>query len=201
LFDHVFTDVIAAVRDGLDGVHLEPQVVEERFHADVLGGDLTWQTSYSLPGEGTPPRVQADLTLEWTTWSQATYRSWRLGEHLVEPPRVGIELVLRVQRLRHPVEPAQVVAKLTEPPDGSGSFLLERGGPRLETAYDSDLAEPEHAIDVGWEGSCELDEDTLTDPARLDGRFADLGGWISAVLVRLGDLDLEFLPPEEEATP
>ncbi len=201
MFDHVFTDVIAAVRDGLDGVHLEPQVVEERFHADVLGGDLTWQTSYSLPGEGTPPRVQADLTLEWSTWSQSTYRSWRLGEPLAEPPRVGLELVLRVQRLRIATGPQQIVKVLTEPPDGAGSFLLERGGPRLETVYDSDLAEPEHAIEIGWEGTCELDEETLADPARLDGRFADLGGWISAILVRLGDLDLEFLPPEEEPTP
>ena len=37
---------------------------------DVLLGDVTWETSYGLPGEGLPPRVQADLTLDWPTWAQ-----------------------------------------------------------------------------------------------------------------------------------
>ena len=74
MIDHVFTDAIAALRDVLEAALLEPQAVEERLQMDMLGGDLSWQTTYSLPGEGTPPRVQADLTLEWSVWSQAAYR-------------------------------------------------------------------------------------------------------------------------------
>ena len=43
---------------------LERQAFEERFQTDILLGDLTWETSYGLPREGTPPRVRADLTQE-----------------------------------------------------------------------------------------------------------------------------------------
>ena len=38
---------------------LERQAFEERFQSDMLLGELTWETSYGLPGEGQPPRVQA----------------------------------------------------------------------------------------------------------------------------------------------
>ena len=91
MLDHVFTDAIGALRDALEKALLERQAFEERFQADVLLGDLTWETSYGLPGEGLPPRVRADLTLEWPTWSQAAYRSWYIEEELTELPRIDIE--------------------------------------------------------------------------------------------------------------
>ena len=69
MLDHVFTDAIGALRDALEQAMLERQAFEERFQSDVLLGDLTWETSYGLPGEGNPPRVRADLTLEWPTGS------------------------------------------------------------------------------------------------------------------------------------
>src|SRR3989337_1360592 len=75
------------------------QAFEERFHMDVLLGDVTWETSYGLPGEGLPPRVQADLTLDWPTWAQTAYRSWYIGEPSDEAPRIEIEIVMRIQRL------------------------------------------------------------------------------------------------------
>ncbi|MCP4222191.1 MAG: FAM151 family protein, partial [Actinomycetia bacterium] len=78
MLDHVFTDAIGALRDALESAMLERQAFEERFQADVLLGDVTWETSYGLPGEGSPPRVQADLTLEWPTWAQTAYRTWYL---------------------------------------------------------------------------------------------------------------------------
>src|SRR3954447_24668425 len=105
MLDHVFTDAIAAVREVLETALLEPQLVEERLHADILAGDLTWQTTYSLPGEGNPPRVQADLTLEWSTWSQSAYRSWRLGATPSESPRIGGAGTLPGPRLRPPPGP------------------------------------------------------------------------------------------------
>jgi hypothetical protein len=200
MLDHVYTDAIAALRDVLENALLEPQLIEERLHADVLAGDLTWQTAYSLPGEGNPPRVQADLTLEWSTWSQSAYRSWRLGETPGDPPRIGIEIVLRVQRLRLPPAPQSVLAALSSSTITVGPVQLERPGPRVETAWDDSLADPEHAIEVGYEGSYELDEQTLDDAGLLDGHFAAMGGWIASTLVRLADLDLDFLPPDEEET-
>ena len=49
MLDHVFLDAIGALRDTFESALLERQASEERFHADVLLGDLTWETSYSLP--------------------------------------------------------------------------------------------------------------------------------------------------------
>ncbi len=197
MLDHVFTDAIAALREALEAALLEPLSVEERFHADVLLGDLSWQTSYCLPGEGLPPRVQADILLEWSTWSQANYRSWRLGEPTSDRPRIAVEIVLRVQRLRHQPDPAQIQAILPDESSPMGKVRLARSGPRVEIAYDGGLEEPEHAIEFGFEGIYEFDEATLTDPAMLDEHFASIGGWATSTLVRLGDLDLEYLPPDE----
>ena len=153
MFDHVFTDAIAALREVLENALLEPQVIEERFHADVLAGDLTWQTAYSLPGEGNPPRVQADITLEWPTWAQSAYRSWRLGDTPTEAPRIDLEIVFRVQRLRCQPDGRQVLNVLPLESSPLGDTQLERSGPRIEIAYDSDLANPEFAIEVAYEGS------------------------------------------------
>ena len=50
MLDHVFTDAIGALRDTFENALLERQAFEERFQADVLLGDLTWETSYGLPG-------------------------------------------------------------------------------------------------------------------------------------------------------
>ena len=111
MLDHVFTDAIGALREALHGALLERQAFEERFQADVLLGDLTWETSYALPGEGTPPRVQADITMDWPTWAQTAYRSWYIGETIEDPPRIDIELVLRVQRLADRPDPSTVLGR------------------------------------------------------------------------------------------
>lgn len=198
MLDHVFTDAIAALREALEAALLEPLVIEERFHADVLLGDLSWQTAYSLPGEGEPPRVQADIVLEWSTWSQTAYRSWRVGEAVTDRPRIAVEVVLRVQRLRHQPEPQKVLAALPNHDPLLGRVRLERSGPRVEIAYDIGLDDAEHAIEVGYEGTYEFEEDTLADPAMLDEHFNQIGGWVTSTLVRLGDLDLEYLPPDPD---
>ena len=197
MLDHVFTDAIGALRDALERALLERQAFEERLQADVLLGDLTWETSYGLPGEGTPPRVRADLTLEWPTWSQAAYRSWYIDEELTELPRIDIEVVLRVQRLARPAEPSGFLAALPiDSPEVSGE-RLHRSGPTLETVHSPDLTESQHAFEVSYEGSYELDEAALADGSILDDHFGAIGGWISSTLVKLGDLDLEYLPPAE----
>ena len=198
MLDHVFTDAIGALRDAVEGAFLERQAFEERFQADVLLGDLTWETSYSLPGEGAPPRTRADLTLAWPTWAQTAYRSWYIGEELTELPRIEIEVVLRVQRLANQPDPRTVLDALPPQSATIGGSELERGGPTIETAYDHDLDDVEYAIEISYEGTYELDEATLKDGSTLDEHFAAMGGWIASTLVRLGDLQFEFLPPEDE---
>jgi hypothetical protein len=198
MLDHVFTDAIGALRDSLERALLERQAFEERFQVDVLLGDTTWETSYGLPGEGLPPRVQADLTLDWPTWAQTAYRSWYIGEPFTDPPRIDIELVLRVQRLAEAPDPDQVLAVLPETSAAIGSDTLERSGPTIETVFSADLKAREYAIEVSYEGSYELDDATLADGSTLDDHLSAMGGWIASTLVKLGDLKLPFLPPVDE---
>lgn len=197
MLDHVFTDAIGALRDAFENALLERQAFEERFHVDVLLGDLSWETSYGLPGEGLPPRVQADINLSWPTWAQTAYRLWYIGEPFDEPPRIDIEIVLRVQRLASSPNPGELLDALPQesPPLGGGGDRLRRSGPTVETVYPLDLKEPLYAIEVSYEGGYEFDEATLADGSILDDHFSAMGGWISSTLVRVGDLKWDFLPP------
>jgi hypothetical protein len=198
MLDHVFTDAIGALRETFEGAMLDRMAFEERFQVDVLLGDLTWETSYGLPGEGLPPRVRADITLDWPTWAQTAYRSWYIGEPFTDPPRIEIEIVLRIQRLVERPEPEVVLAVLPEASPPIGMEPLERSGPTIEVVYGRTLDDPEHAIEVSYEGIYEVGEDALQDGSILDTHFGAMGGWIASTLVRLGDLKLEFLPPDEE---
>ena len=195
MLDHVFTDAIGALRDAFENALLERQAFEERFQVDVLLGDSTWETSYSLPGEGMPPRIQADITLGWPTWAQSSYRSWYIGEPIDEPPRIEIEIALRVQRLRTSPDPARLLAVLPGQSPPIGNHRLDRSAPTIETQFLGGLDQAEYAIEVSYEGSYEFDEATLKDGSILDDHFSAMGGWIASVLVRLGDLTYDFLPP------
>lgn len=198
MLDHVFTDAIGALRDTFEKAFLERQAFEERFQVDVLLGDTTWETSYGLPGEGLPPRVQADITLDWPTWAQTAYRSWYIGEPFDEAPRIEIEIVLRIQRLATVPDVKEVLAVLPERSPDIGGEALERSAPTLETAFSAELEPDDHALEVSYEGAYELDEDTLSDGSVLDDHFSAMGGWIASTLVRLGDLRLDFLPADED---
>jgi hypothetical protein len=198
VLDHVFTDAIGALRDTFEKALLDRLAFEERFQADVLLGDLTWETSYGLPGEGSPPRVRADVTLDWPTWAQSAYRSWYIGEPFEEGPRIEIEIVLRIQRLAVPPDPGVILGTLPAESPPIGDEVLERSGPTIETIYGRELDNAEYAIEVSYEGSYELDEETLKDGSSLDDHFAAMGGWIASTLVKLGDLELEYLPADEE---
>ena len=198
MLDHVFSDAIGALREALESARLERQSLEERFHSDILLGNVTWETSYVLPGEGNPPRVHCDLTLEWPTWSQTAYRHWYLEGEFGDPPEITVAVVLRVQRLATSPRPSDILAVLPAEPPTLGDAELERSGPTVETIYDpgqvADLDDPEWAIEVSYEGTYELGEAILADGAELDEHFGDLGGWVSGALVRLGDLKLDYRP-------
>lgn len=197
MLDHVFTDAIGALRDALESAMLERQALEERFQADVLLGDVTWETSYGLPGEGSPPRVQADLTLDWPTWSQTAYRTWYLEEEFTEGPHIEIEVVFRIQRLAESPDPAMVMKGVPETAPSIGDEELNGLGPTLETVYDTELNIISHAVEITYTGSYELDEKTLEDGSALDEHFGAMGGWIASALVRLGDLPFSFQPALE----
>lgn len=197
MVDHILLDVIAAIRDALEGSLLEQQAVEERFQVDVFLGDVSFETSYSLPGEQRPPRVRADLALEWPTWSQSAYRSWSIGEGLAIPPEVSIEVTLRLQRLAAAPNKALVLGAL----GGELPEVLEeplgRDAISVEERVDSPEATASYALEVPFHGSVKLAEPYLEEPDRLDEAMAPLGRWIASSLVRLADVDLPFLPAED----
>ena len=199
MIDHILLDVISALRDALEDALLQQQAVEERFQVDVFLGDVSFETSYSLPGEANPPRVRADLSLDWPTWSQSAYRSWSIGESPSDPPELVIEVALRIQRLASPPEPAVVVGVLGGKAPTVGSMTLERSGPTIEQVFESDGAEPACAVEVAYQGTYRLEEPLLESPDKIGAEVTPLAGWIASALVRLADLDLPFLPPDEEA--
>ena len=201
MLDHIFTDAIGALREAFEAAFLERQAFEEHFQADVLLGDLTWETSYGLPGEGLPPRVVAHITFDWPTWSQTAYRRWYVDEILEQLPAIEIEIVLRIQRLSEQPAPSLLtdLAPDTSPLIGDGR--LERVATTVEITYADDPDEPpQYAMEVTYEGLYELAESTLADGSSqlLDEHFGALGGWVASTLVRLGDLKLQFLPADDE---
>src|SRR3954452_25617809 len=192
MLDHVFTDAIGALRDAFEGAFLERQAFEEHFQVDVLLGDLTWETSYGLPGEGQPPRVVAHITFDWPTWSQTAYRRWYVEEVLDEQPTIEMEIVFRVQRLSEQPDPVLVQSVLPDTSPLIGNERLERAAATVEIAYladadpesdgdgrssDPGLAVPDYAIEGTYEGLYDLAEETLADGASklLDEHFGTLG--------------------------
>lgn len=176
---------------------LDPQAGDERFQTDLLGGDLTWETSYALPGEGKPPRVRADVTLDWPTWSQTAYRSWHLEGELDEAPELGIEIVLRVQQLAAQPNLDAVSGVLTQESPDIGGERLHRMAPTVEQAFDDDLSGLGWAVEFSYDGTYELTEAVLADLPRMGPDLAAVGPWVASLLVRLGDLRLAYIPPDE----
>jgi hypothetical protein len=191
VLDHVFTDAIGALREAFEAAFLERQPFEEHFQSDVLLGDLTWETSYGLPGEDDPPGVVAHITFDWPAWSQAAYRQWYVEEVLEQLPAIEIEIVFRVQHRDGPVDPATMYAITPAASPLVGDGRMERVGVTVETAFGEEAGSTaEHALEVTYEGLYELAESTLADGASslLDEHFGALGGWIAATLVQLADL-------------
>jgi hypothetical protein len=198
MLDHVLLDLIGAVRRGFEAALLERQAVEERFQADVFLGDLSWETSYSLPGEEKPPRVRADVSLDWPTWSQSAYRSWSIGEPPEDLPELVVEVALRIQRLASGPDPSVILAVLPSESPALGPDRLRRSRPTIEQTLGDGEAGPSFAVEVSYEGTWQLDEAVLENPAGSEAQLAGLGRWVASTLVRLSDLGLAFLPPGDE---
>ena len=204
MLDHVFSDAIGALRDAFSNAFLERQAFDEHFHSDVLLGDLVWETSYGLPGEGRPPRVVAHVTLTWPSWSQAIYRAWYTDETFHEAPEIEMEIVFRIQRLTNQPDASVIegIAPIKSPQVGKEKLSREGITVEINQPTQSDkqtTTKTEFAIEVTYQGSYGLAEETLQDGTSklLDENFAALGSWIATTLVQLGDLKLIFHSAED----
>jgi len=201
VFDHLLVDVIGTIRESFDRALLQRQAVEERFQVDVL-----WETSYSLPGEEQPPRVRADVSVDWPTWSQTSYRSWSIGEPPDEMPEVVIEVALRVQRMAEAPDTEKVMAAL--PPSGplGDPMDLVRTATTIEQvrtdadpdAHDGTSGATRWAAEATYEGSVRFSEQQLDEPSSIAPVFDGLTRWIASTLITLADLPFTFLPPGED---
>ncbi len=198
MLDHILVELITRVRSAFENALLQRQAVEERFQVDVFLGDVSWETSYSLPGEEQPPRVRADVSVDWPTWSQSIYRSWSIGEPPDDLPEAVLEITLRQQRLAQAPDLDAMLAVLPdEGPPIAGDGLV-RVAPVLEQAMGGGDEPARFAVETTYQGSLLLDEATLEDPARLAAPVEALAQWVASLLVRLADLDLTYLPPDPE---
>jgi hypothetical protein len=202
VLDHLLIDLISGIRRAFEAALLQRQAVEERFQVDVFLGDVSWETSYSLPGEEQPPRVRVDLSVDWPTWSQTSYRSWSIGETPDEPPEVLVEVALRIQRLASAPPPATVldVLPVESPPLGAEPLV------RTSTTIEQVHAEPDSegtapparwAVEATYEGAIRLEEQNLEDPSTIEPAIGQLTRWVASTLVQLADLPLSVLPPDE----
>jgi hypothetical protein len=157
MLDHLFLDTVGALRASLEDALLE-RSQEDRLVYDLFSGDLVWETSVSLPGDGDPPRVNADLSLDWQTWSQSAWRSLAMGEEVEDMPEIGIEVVFRLQRLACRPPLAQLLAVLPEESPEMGGDRLARSSPVVEEVTSEDDAQPgpEVAVEVAYEGAYRL---------------------------------------------
>ncbi len=202
VLDHLLVDVISIIREAFDRALLQRQAVEERFQVDVFLGDVSWETSFSLPGEEQPPRVRADLSLDWPTWSQASYRSWSIGEPPDELPEVVIEIALRVQRMAEAPDTEKVLRAL--PPAGPlvrPDDLVRTATTIEQVRTDADDGEERPlrwAVEATYEGSIRFTDAQLDEPAGVAPAFDALTRWIASTLISLADLPFAFLPAGDE---
>ncbi len=204
MFDHLLVDVIGTIRSAFDHALLQRQAVEERFQVDVFLGDVSWETSYSLPGEEQPPRVRADVSVDWPTWSQTSYRSWSIGEPPDEMPEVVIEVALRVQRMAEAPDTEKVMAALPLTGPLGDPMDMVRTATTIEQVRTDGGAGSDGAPGTRWaaeatyEGSVRFSEHQLEEPAAIAPIFDGLTRWIASTLITLADLPFTFLPPGED---
>jgi hypothetical protein len=196
VLDHILVDIISAIRRSFDQALLQRQAVEERFQVDVFLGDVSWETSYSLPGEEQPPRVRADVSVDWPTWSQTSYRSWSIGEPPDELPEIVVEIALRVQRLAEAPDTQMVLHALPDTNPLLGVDPLVRTATTIEQVHADGGVR--WAVEATYEGSVRFSEAQLEDPGEIGPVIAGLTRWISSTLIQLADLPFSFLPPDED---
>ncbi len=173
---------------------LERSGLEEQLHTDLLLGDATFETSYNLPGEVTPPRVRVDLTVEWSTWSQSAFRSWTIGEGLEEPVEIVCEASLRFSNLAaNAGDPQALMRALPASSPAICEAHFELRTLTVEDSIEMPTAETEHAAEATYEATFTLDEGVFSE---LSSYFDNLAGgvtaWLSSLLVHASDIPLSY---------
>jgi hypothetical protein len=198
VLDHIFTDAIDALTQSLEASLLERLGVDEHLTTDLVSGDLTFETSYGLPGEELPPRVRADISAVWSASSQALFRFWYVDEDFTESPSIDMEITLRVQRLATPPDVPQLLAATPAAGPTLGDEAFVRSGPTVEQSFGESLTRVASAFEVGYSATYELSEAALEDSTQIDVEFGGLGGWIASALVRLNDVELTYTTPDSD---
>ena len=175
MLDHLFLDTVGALRAALDQSLLEPAGQDDRLVYDLLTGDLVWETTVSLPGDGDPPRVSADISLDWQTWSQSAWRSMSMGEQVEEPPEIGIEVVFRVQRLATPAGAGRRPGRAARGEPGHRRRQPGPFGPGDRGGLRGRKAPPEVAVEVAYEGSYRLPAPSERSDGQRDEPFPRAG--------------------------
>ncbi len=114
------------------------------------------------------PRVRADVSVDWPTWSQTSYRSWSIGEPPDELPEVVIEVALRVQRMAEAPDTEKVMAALPVTGPLGDPMDLVRTATTIEqvrTEADGLDGTQRWAAEATYEGSIRFSEQQLEDPA------------------------------------
>jgi hypothetical protein len=188
MIDHVLLEFIGAIKSVFEGAMLERSAVEERLQMDLTLGDVTFETTYSLPGEETPPRIRADISLEWSTWSQSAYRSWTLGDGLDSEIEIDAEIVLHVHTDRA-VELDEMVARLEPraPEVLRGIFALN--GVATEEGIDLTEDLRQFGSEFIYQATLHLDEPLLEHSTQISRELEPLGTWLASQLVRLDDIN------------
>jgi len=187
MLDHLFLDTAGALRRTLDESLLERSGGDDRLLFDLLSGDLVWETSVSLPGDGDPPQVSADISLDWQSWSQATWRTMTMGEPVEDPPEIGIEVVFRAQRLARRPRLSKVLAVLPENGPDLGGEAMARSAPVVEEAHEEGASAPEVAIEVAYEGTYRLPAAVSPDEGDGAGSDATLFPGLASSRLAAGD--------------
>jgi hypothetical protein len=200
MIDHVLARLVEGLRQSFESALLQRQAVEERFQVDVFLGDVSFETSYSLPGEDRPARIRVDVSLDWPTWSQTAYRSRSLGEEPEEQPEILVEIAFRVQDLARVPDLAPVLAVLPDQLLVIGDDPLLRGPPTVEQVFAEEADDPDCAVEVSYEGTCVVDDALLDHHDQVAEALAPLGRAVASILVRMADLPFSFHPPEGHGT-
>lgn len=197
MLHHVLFDLIGSLRASLKDAMLEGGGLDEQLHVDILLGDTTYETSASLPGEESPPRVRADISLEWSTWAQSAYRSWTLGEGLDEPIEVVIEVALRVSGLRGPAMSAAAFRSSlpSQSPPLVNQEVLELRTVSAETTIDPDEDLEEVSLEAVYDVTLSIDESELERPDSLHEAVRRLASWVASALVAASDLTARHRAP------
>jgi hypothetical protein len=111
-------------------------------------------------------------------------------------PEAVLEVALRVQRLAEVPATDTLLACLPEESALIGTDTLVRAALVVEQVLAGAGSQHSVAVEATYQGTVGLDEAALDDPSALAAPMGELARWVASVLVRLGDLELRYVPPD-----